>query len=173
MGAEEETGFEPATGDGPPPLGVSDGAMDADRAAAVRAASVRTAVEGLLQIRRLTNTGQADPEAVPAEWELHRTVRAVALALEASGATPSAVDASGRRTTAGYRVLEGESPGTARVEWAGPPGSGAVHEEEESLPRCADALRRLGWTALLYRGPRRRRFLEVEPPAGAMRAKGA
>ncbi|THA77619.1 hypothetical protein E6R60_08770 [Streptomyces sp. A0642] len=150
------TGFEPATGDGPPP----------PEPAELRAASVRTAFEGMLQIRRLTNTGRPAPGAEPAAWELHRTVRAVALALEASGQTASAVDASGRRTATGYRVSAGASPGTARVEWLGPPGSGAVHEEEGELTRCAAMLRELGWIALLYRGPRNRRFLEIEPPTG-------
>ncbi|MFI7361715.1 hypothetical protein ACIBO4_06175 [Streptomyces sp. NPDC050149] len=156
---EEETGFEPATGEGPLPPG------PAER----RAASVRTAFAGMLQIRRLTNTGPTSPETVPAPWELHRTVRAVALALEAAGRAASAVDASGRRTATGYRVAAGTSPGTARVEWLGPPGSGAAHEEEGELTRCAAVLRELGWIALLYRGPRSRRFLEVEPPTGAAR----
>ncbi|MFD8468815.1 hypothetical protein ACFV10_27395 [Streptomyces cyaneofuscatus] len=157
MGSEEGAGFEPATGDGPPPT----------EAAEVRAASVRTAFEGLLQIRRLTGDGRAgSPEAAPAPWELHRPVRAVALALESSGATPSAVDASGHRASAGYRVRTGEQAGSVRVDWAGPPGSGAAHHEEEALAECAEVLRRLGWTVLLYRGPRRRRYLEVEPPAG-------
>ncbi|MEU1471362.1 hypothetical protein ABZ434_24460 [Streptomyces sp. NPDC005761] len=155
----EETGFEPATGEGPPP------SEPAER----RAASVRTAFAGMLQIRRLTNTGPAAPEAVPAAWELHRTVRAVALALEASGLSASAVDASGRRTATGYRVTAGTAPATARVEWLGPPGSGAAHEEESALNRCAAVLRELGWITLLYRGPRSRRFLEVEPPTGAAR----
>ncbi|MFE2296421.1 hypothetical protein [Streptomyces sp. NPDC059452] len=152
MGSEESAGFEPATGDGPPSVGSAE----------VRAASVRTAFEGLLQIRRLTGGGQA----VPAPWELHRPVRAVALALESSGVTPSAVDASGHRVSAGYRVRTGEPAGSVRVDWAGPPGSGAAHHEEEALAECAEVLRRLGWTVLLYRGPRRRRYLEVEPPAG-------
>ncbi len=152
-GNGHDTGFEPATGDGPLPPGPAE----------KRSASVRTAFEGLLQIRRLTNTGRQDPEGVPAEWELHRAVRAVALALEADGRPPSAVDASGQRVASGYRVQEGEAPGSVRVEWLGPPGSGAAHEEEAELTRCAAALGRLGWTALLYRGPRRRRFLEVEP----------
>ncbi|MDX3378443.1 hypothetical protein PV390_29015 [Streptomyces sp. ME02-6991-2A] len=157
MGSEEGAGFEPATGDGPPPT----------EAAEVRAASVRTAFEGLLQIRRLTGDGRADrPEAAPAPWELLQPVRAVALALESSGATPSAVDASGQRVSAGYRVRTGEPAGSVRVDWAGPPGSGAAHHEEEALAQCAEVLRRLGWTVLLYRGPRRRRYLEVEPPAG-------
>ncbi len=111
MGTEESTGFEPATGDGPPTT----------EPAVVRAASVRTAFEGLLQIRRLTGTGRPDPEAAPAPWELNRPVRAVALVLERSGATPSAVDPSGRRVSAGYRVSDGESAGSVRVEWTGPP----------------------------------------------------
>ncbi|MET7643249.1 hypothetical protein ABZS83_06295 [Streptomyces sp. NPDC005426] len=159
MTAGEETGFEPATGEGPPPPG------PAER----RAASVRTAFAGMLQIRRLTNAGHTAPERVPAAWELHRPVRAVALALEASGLAPSAVDAGGRRTATGYRVAAGTAPGTVRVEWLGPPGSGAAHEEEGELTRCATVLRELGWVALLYRGPRGRRFLEVEPPTGAAR----
>ncbi len=129
---------------------------------AVRAASVRTAFEGLLQIRRLTG----GEEAGPAPWERNRPVRAVALALEHSGSAPSAVDAAGRRVSAYYRVSGGESAGSVRVEWVGPPGSGAVHDEEEALSGCTTVLRGLGWTVLLYRGPRRRRYLEVEPPGG-------
>lgn len=157
MSAEEKTGFEPATGEGQSPPGP----------AARRAAAVRTAFAGMVQIRRLTNTGHPAPESVPAPWELHRPVRAVALVLEASGLSASAVDAAGRRTATGYRVEAGTTPGTVRVEWLGPPGSGAAHEEDTELARCAAVLRESGWTALLYRGPRRRRFLEVEPPAGA------
>ncbi|QGV77452.1 hypothetical protein [Streptomyces ficellus] len=148
--------FEAATGDGPAPP-VTPGAAER------RAAGVRVAFEGLLQIRRLTNTGGGDPEAVPAVWERNRPVRAVALALEAAGTAPSAVDAEGRRVATGYRVGPEEEPGTVRVEWLGPPGGGAAHEEEDALGRCARVLDRLGWEALLYRGPRRRRFLQVEP----------
>ncbi|MEU0396436.1 hypothetical protein ABZ208_27305 [Streptomyces sp. NPDC006208] len=148
-------GFEPATGDGPAPAGTG-------RAAEVRAAEVRTAFEGMLQIRRLTNTDAADPAAVPAAWELHRMVRAVALALEASGFAPSGVDADERRTATGYRVRAGERPHTVHVDWLGPAGSGAAHSEDAELTACAEALGRLGWEALLYRGPRKKRFLEVE-----------
>ncbi|MFD6279428.1 hypothetical protein ACFWFI_28245 [Streptomyces sp. NPDC060209] len=157
MSASQERGFEPATGDGPA----------IPEAAGARAAEVRTAFEGMLQIRRLTRADGADPEGVPAPWELHRPLRAVALALEAAGIPPSAVGVSGERTASGYRVCEGGAPGSVRVEWAGPPGSGAAHDEEEALTRCVTVLRRLGWTALLYRGPRRRRFIEVEPPPAA------
>ncbi|MFE6041125.1 hypothetical protein [Streptomyces sp. NPDC056452] len=162
MGTSRETAFEPLTGDGPALSGP----------ARERAGAVRTAFEGMLQIRRLTNTGHADPERVPAQWELLRPVRAVALALEAAEVAASAVGASGERTATGYRVCEGESPGSVRVEWVGPPGSGAAHEEERALAGCATVLSRLGWTALSYRGPRRRRFLEVEPPAADRRTRG-
>lgn len=162
MGGDEDTGFEPATGDGPSPPGP----------AAARAASVRTAFAGMVQIRRLTHSGRPAPDSLPAPWELHRPVRAVALALEAAGVAASAVDPLGPRTATGYRVAAGEVPGTVRVEWLGPPGGGAAHEEEGELTRCAAVLRELGWTALLYRGPRRRRFLEVEPPAGSRRPDG-
>ncbi|MFD8968110.1 hypothetical protein ACFV0C_24475 [Streptomyces sp. NPDC059568] len=168
MAAEEETakdnrddragqgGFEAATGDGPVP-GTDPRA---------RAAEVRVAFEGLLQIRRLTHTGPGDPAATPAPWERRRPVRAVALALEAAGLTPSAVDGTGRRTATGFRVLAGERAAAVRVEWAGPHGGEAAQEEERALAECAAVLERLGWEALVYRGPRRRRFLEAEPMAG-------
>lgn len=146
--------FAAATGDGPePPEGEAE----------QRSREVRAALEGLLQIRRLTNRQGGDPAASPAEWERRQPVRAIALALEAARQPPSALDATGARTTTGYRVTAGERPGTAVVEWLGPPGSGAAREEEPALTACATALERLGWDALLYRGPRRRHFLEVEP----------
>ncbi|MFG3497538.1 hypothetical protein [Streptomyces sp. NPDC047928] len=132
-------------------------------AAERRAAEVRVAFDGLLQIRRLTNTGGGDPRAVPAAWERAQPVRAVALALEAAGIAPSALDAEGRRVATGYRVAPGERSGTARVEWLGPPGAGAAQEEDTALAACVRVLDGLGWEALLYRGPRKRRHLEVEP----------
>ncbi|MGW6855002.1 hypothetical protein [Streptomyces xanthophaeus] len=145
-------GFEPATGDGPavpPGLG--------------REAELRTAYEGLLQIRRLVNG--AAGAGVPAAWEVRQPERAVALALEASGIPASAVDAQGRRTRTGYRVAAaaGAQPGRTEVTWLGAPGSGAAEEEQERLTACAAVLEPLGWGCLLYRGPRHRRFLEVEP----------
>lgn len=144
--------FEGATGDGA-------GAADAEQ----RSRDVRAAFDGLLQIRRTTNPRGGDPLALPAEWERRQPVKAVALALEAAGITPSAVDpATGERTATGYRVTAADRPEAVVVEWAGPPGSGAAHEEESALGACVPVLGRLGWEALLYRGPRRRRFLEVE-----------
>ncbi|MER5812705.1 hypothetical protein ABT143_31730 [Streptomyces sp. NPDC002033] len=150
MAESAERAFEPASGDGPEPA--EDGA---------RAAELRTAYEGLVQIRRLLGGG---PD-VPAPWELRLMPRAVALVLEAAGFPPSAVDARGLRCRTGYRVTAG-APGAGRVEvsWQGPPGSGAAREERERLTACAAELERHGWECLLYRGPRGRRFLEVEAP---------
>ncbi|WP_371680176.1 hypothetical protein [Streptomyces sp. NBC_01276] len=147
--AERERGFEPSGGDGP----------EADGGPA-RAAELRTAYEGLLRIRRLLG-GRED---VPAPWELRLMPRAVALVLEAAGFPPSAVDARGRRCRSGYRVApSGTGTGRVEVSWPGPPGGGAAQEERERLTACAAELERHGWECLLYRGPRGRRFLEVEP----------
>ncbi|MBT2468941.1 hypothetical protein J7E97_13920 [Streptomyces sp. ISL-66] len=145
-------GFEPAGGDGPAPP------------EAGRAAQLRTAYEGLLQIRRLVN-GPAGA-AVPAPWELRLMPRAVALVLEASGFPASAQDPQGSRTRTGYRVAA-SGEGRVEVTWLGPPGGGAAEEEQERLTACSAALEPLGWVCLLYRGPRRRRFLEVEPPTSS------
>ncbi|MEU8543618.1 hypothetical protein AB0C52_27125 [Streptomyces sp. NPDC048717] len=148
--------FDAATGDGPPlPRAETD----------QRSREVRTAFEGLLQIRRLTGRQGGDPAARPADWEVRQPVRAVALVLEAAKQPPSAVGADGVRVVTGYRVTAGERPGTAVVEWLGPPAAGAAHAAESALTACAAALERLGWEALLYRGPRRHRHLEVEAPA--------
>ncbi|GGY64564.1 hypothetical protein [Streptomyces omiyaensis] len=149
--------FQAATGDGPPFTG------DAEQ----RSREVRSALDGLRQIRRLTGTPGGDSGTVPAPWERRQPVRAVALALEAGGLAASAVDAGGTRTATGYRVRAGERPATTVVEWLGPPGSGAAGQEAGALAACADALGRLGWEALLYKGPRGRRFLEVEPAGTA------
>ncbi|MFI5804664.1 hypothetical protein [Streptomyces sp. NPDC051561] len=144
--------FTPAHGDGLPP----------SEPPGQRAAAVRTAFEGLLQIRRITQGS----DAAPAPWELRQFLNAVALALEAAPLPPSATDPKGHRTTTGYRVRAGDEPHTAAVEWLGPPGSGAAEEERDQLARCAEVLTTLGWDALPYRGPRRRWFVEVRPPHG-------
>ncbi|MEU1815018.1 hypothetical protein ABZ543_07455 [Streptomyces roseifaciens] len=145
--------FEVDTGDGCPPSGDASG----------RAAAVREAMEGLLQIRRLMNGHLTDPVSGPADWERRQPVRAVALVLEAAGIPPSALDADGQRSATGYRVRPGEQPGSVRVEWLGPPGSGAAAQQHEALQRCARVLEGLGWPALEYRGARRQRWLEAEP----------
>lgn len=139
--------FEAATGD-EQPLGTGTRA---------RAAAVRAAFDGLLEIRRLLNTER------PAAWERHQPVRAVAITLEAAGIPPSAIGADGNRLTTGYRCGEAEQAGVVRVEWLGPAGSGAAYAAAEELGNCARVLRGLGWEALEYRGRGRHRYLEVEP----------
>ncbi|MGW4032431.1 hypothetical protein ACWEFL_24495 [Streptomyces sp. NPDC004838] len=127
---------------------------------AARAAEVRAAFAGLLQIRRLTGS-------VPAEWERNRMVRAVALTLEAAGVPASAVDEEGLRVATGYRVRVADREGAVRVDWVGPAGSGAAHEEETRLAECVRALDSAsGWECLRYRGARGRRYLEVEVGGG-------
>ncbi|MFH8371021.1 hypothetical protein [Streptomyces sp. NPDC018031] len=151
--ADDARGFRAATGaEHLPEAGTGE-----------REAAVRAALDGLRQIRRVMNTGAADPLAVPADWERLQPVRAVALVLEAAGIPPSAVDAQGRRVATGYRVTAAERPPVVRVEWLGPAGSGAVHQQQDALRRCAEALGAMGWPALRYRGPRRQWFLEAEP----------
>jgi hypothetical protein len=153
-------------GNGPAPaFEVRTGSEEApDAPPPQRAATVKAAFDALLSIRTVMNTEAADPLATPAEWERRQPVRAIALCLEAAGIPPSAVGADGQRIATGYRVGPAGPPSVARVEWLGPPGSGAAHQEQEELRRCSSALRAIGWQALEYRGPRRRRYLEVEPP---------
>ncbi|MEU7109458.1 hypothetical protein ABZ951_31090, partial [Streptomyces sp. NPDC046215] len=86
-----------------------------------------------------------------------------ARAVAAAGTPPPGAAAPARPVATGYRVRLTGQPAAVRVEWVGPPGSGAGYEEQAALGRCAAALRRMGWEALEYRGPRRRRYLEVEP----------
>ena len=94
--------FHPAAGDSPEALLVADD----------RCREVERAWAGVLEIRRLN--GDA---AVPAPWELARMEWSVALALEAAGLAPSALDGRGRRVRSGYRVVGGQEAGVVRVEW--------------------------------------------------------
>ncbi|WP_342776358.1 hypothetical protein [Streptomyces armeniacus] len=179
-----EGAFAPATGDEPPRPGPAEHASAAARA-----------WDALLEIRRVTGTGTGpgtdtrgaggpapaapgpaapDPRAVPAGWERARPVHAVALALEAAGVPPSAVDTSGRRVRTGYRVAAAEGdedagPGAVRVEWrhaAGtdPAGGDAYGDgPAERLAACARVLADRGWEAERYLDSRRRRYLLVTP----------
>ena len=164
--AEPEAGiFAAATGDE-----VAAEGLTSDRATATKAAFT-----GLLEIRRVLNTGMADPLAVPAPWERTRMVQAVALTLEAGGIPASRLDAAGRRTRTGYRVLDTDEAGAVRVEWRGPANSTAKSEAEGHLGQCAELLGHWGWDAVVYLGARRLRFLHVtavRSPAGPDRVAG-
>ena len=139
---------------------LSAGRGDADR----HRTRVQEAFEALLQIRRLMHTTLEDPLSVPADWERTRAVRAIALALQAAGIEPSAVDAQGTRVATGYSVTETEQPHIVRVQWLGPRGSGATQQAPMALRRCEDVLGGLGWTVLEYKTARGGRHLDVEPP---------
>ncbi|MGW7073139.1 hypothetical protein ACWGII_13175 [Streptomyces sp. NPDC054855] len=105
------TGAEPA----PPP--------DAERPAA-RARDVRSAWEGLLEMRRMTNPDGARDR--PCAWERTHLVQAAALALEAAGCRPG---------PGGYRVDATPQPEAVAVREASP----------EGLRTCASALEAAGW----------------------------
>ncbi|MFH0240987.1 hypothetical protein ACGRHY_00770 [Streptomyces sp. HK10] len=145
--------FAAATGDGPPE----------EEAPGRRAAAVARAWAGVLEIRRVTDGSAGTGPGAPAPWERTRMVWAVSLALEAAGVTPSAVDAGGRRTRAGYRVIDSGEPGAVRVEWRGPAACAGRERAERELRVCAEHLTGCGWEALLYWGARRTPFLLVTP----------
>lgn len=130
-----------------------------------RSAELRSALDGIRNIRNLTNLG-ADPGARPAEWEQRRLLHTVSLLLEAEGLTPSAVDRAGEPARTGYRTSEGDQAGQVQVRWVGPRGSGARYQEQEQLQRCQAVLRSWGFEAVEVRGPGGRRYLEVEAGLG-------
>ena len=112
-----------------------------------RAREVRSAWEGLLELRRMTNTDGATDR--PCGWERAHLVRAAALALEAAGHRPA-----GSAGTDGYRVRATPQPEAV-----------AVHAPDgEALRACAGTLERAGWQAGEYTEPRSRaRYLLASP----------
>lgn len=109
--------FAARTGAEPPPP------PDAERPAA-RARDVRSAWEGLLEMRRMTNPDGARDR--PCAWERTHLVQAAALALEAAGRRPG---------PDGYRVGATPQPEAVAVREASP----------EGLRACANALEAAGW----------------------------
>lgn len=123
--------------------GEEDTAADGPR----RAREVRSAWEGLLELRRMTNADGATDR--PCGWERTHLVRAAALALEAAGHRPA-----GSAGTDGYRVRATPQPEAV-----------AVHAPDgEALRACAGTLERAGWQAGEYTEPRSRaRYLLASP----------
>ncbi|WP_409060441.1 hypothetical protein [Streptomyces sp. SYP-A7185] len=127
------TGAEPA----PPP--------DAGSPAA-RARDVRSAWEGLLELRRMTNPDGARDR--PCGWERTHLVQAAALALEAAGCPPG---------PEGYRVDETPQPEAVAVRDPAP----------ERLGACAAALEAAGWQVSEHaERPRGARYLLASPRRG-------
>lgn len=112
---------------------------------AVRAREVRSAWQGLLELRRMTNADGAAER--PCGWERSHLVQAAALALEAAGHRPAGPDADG------YRVRA-----TAQPEAV------AVYGPRAALRAWADTLERAGWQAGEYTEPRTRiRYVLASP----------
>lgn len=126
------TGTEPA-----PPPGATGPA---------RARDVRSAWEGLLEMRRMTNPDGARDR--PCAWERTHLVQAAALALEAAGCPPG---------PEGYRV--GETPQPEAV---------AVRDvSAEGLRACAAALESAGWQVSEHtERPRAYHYLLASPRRG-------
>ncbi|MEU5682492.1 hypothetical protein [Streptomyces venezuelae] len=92
-----------------------------------RAREVRSAWEGLVELRRMTNPdGTRDR---PCAWERTHLVQAAALALEAAGCGPAGPDREG------YRVSPTPQPEAVAVR----------EPTAEGIRACATALERAGW----------------------------
>jgi hypothetical protein len=123
------------------------GETDAVAGGPARVREVRSAWEGLLELRRMSNTDGATDR--PCGWERTHLVRAAALALEAAGHPPA-----GPGGTDGYRVRATPQPEAV-----------AVHAPDDgALRACAATLERAGWQAGEYTEPRTRaRYLLASP----------
>ncbi|MFH8612137.1 hypothetical protein ACH4D5_32105 [Streptomyces sp. NPDC018029] len=113
-----------------------------------RAREVRTAWEGLVELRRMTNADGARDR--PCAWERTHLVRAAALALEAAGCRPAA---PGRE---GYRVEATPQPEAVAVR----------EPTQEGLRACGAALERAGWQVSEHAEPRagsRSRYVLASP----------
>ncbi|MGQ5638370.1 MULTISPECIES: hypothetical protein [unclassified Streptomyces] len=141
---------EPAAGESASDAGVfaarAGGEEEPPGDGAARLREVRSAWQGLLELRRMTNPdGAADR---PCGWERTHLVRAAALALEAAGHRPASRDADG------YRVRATAQPEAVAV----------YAPDAESLAACAATLERAGWQPGEYTEPRTRvRYLLASP----------
>ncbi|GAA2566396.1 MULTISPECIES: hypothetical protein [Streptomyces] len=112
-----------------------------------RLREVRSAWEGLLELRRMTHPdGSTDR---PCGWERSHLVRAAALALEAAGHRPAGPDGGD-----GYRVRATPQPEAV-----------AVHAPDDATLRaCATTLEHAGWQPGEHTDPRTRtRYLLASP----------
>ncbi|MFF2653262.1 hypothetical protein [Streptomyces sp. NPDC058045] len=128
------------TEDGP------DGDGDGADGGAERARQVRSAWQGLLELRRMTRPDGATE--LPCGWERTHLVQAAALALEAAGCPPRLP------SRPGYRVTATPQPEAVAVDAPGP----------GELRRCAAALEAAGWQTGEHTEPRTaRRYLLASP----------
>ncbi|MFC0496047.1 hypothetical protein ACFFKE_14345 [Streptomyces mutabilis] len=161
-----ETGAEPGAGAGPGAAvtrDASEGAEPdrggvfaariggeeaaADDAGPARLREVRSAWQGLLELRRMSHPDGATDR--PCGWERAHLVQAAALALEAAGCRPAGPDGAD-----GYRVRATPQPEAVAVY--GPDGT--------ALRDCAVTLERAGWQVGEHTEPRTRaRYLLASP----------
>ncbi|MFE1803263.1 hypothetical protein ACFW9L_44815 [Streptomyces sp. NPDC059517] len=113
-----------------------------------RLREVRGAWQGLLEMRRMTNTGGVMDR--PCAWERTHLVQAAALALEAAGLRPAGAGSG----TAGYRVRATPQPEAVAVR---EPDAAALRE-------CAVTLEKAGWQVSEHAEPRTgARYLLASP----------
>ncbi|MGW2045868.1 hypothetical protein ACWCPF_11875 [Streptomyces sp. NPDC001858] len=112
-----------------------------------RVREVRSAWEGLLELRRMTNRDGSRER--PCGWERTHLVRAAALALEAAGHPPA-----GPAGSDGYRVRATPQPEAVAVH--GP--------DDATLSACAATLEKAGWQVGEHTDRRsRKRYLLASP----------
>ncbi|MGA4980731.1 hypothetical protein ACPB9I_01450 [Streptomyces cellulosae] len=115
---------------------------------AARAREVRSAWQGMLELRRMTNPDASTDR--PCAWERTHLVQAAALALEVAGHRPAgAADGDD-----GYRVRETPQPDAVAV----------YAPDAATLRGCAETLEGAGWQAGEYTEPRtQRRYVLASP----------
>ncbi|MBM7170258.1 hypothetical protein JQK87_17990 [Streptomyces sp. G44] len=116
-----------------------------------RAREVRSAWEGLVELRRMTNPDGARDR--PCAWERTHLVQAAALALEAAGLPPARPAPDRAEGHGGYEVSGTPQPEAVAVREPSPDG----------LRACAAALERAGWQVGEHAGPRGARYLLASP----------
>ena len=110
-----------------------------------RRREVRTAWQGLLELRRMTHADGATDR--PCGWERAHLVQAAALALEAAGCRPATAG------TGGYHVSATPQPEAVAVR----------APTLQELRACARALENAGWQPSEHRERRGTRYLLASP----------
>ncbi|MFF6779827.1 hypothetical protein [Streptomyces sp. NPDC012510] len=142
------------------------GGEEAAEAGPARIREVRSAWQGLLELRRMTDPGGATDR--PCTWERTHLVQAAALALEAAGHRPAtAATAAAAAASAGAGAGAGAptNGGGYRVRATPQPEAVAVRESDaEALRACAVTLEQAGWQVGEHTDPRtRERYLLASP----------